>query len=154
MNFFKMIGRMATPTPLLAMINPEEAARRLERRAAWHVARRIRFGWHRRTSPTASPPPAASAAPVAANSAPTNPASRPVREAMAPADLASVEATTKGAAAFFPRRAAKVLSEIAHDRPVGEVRDDFRELVTDIDKLRSTPSDQLLAAVAEKQATS
>jgi hypothetical protein len=153
-NFFRTVLHMATPTPLLAMVDPGAAARRLERRAAWRAARAIGYGWHRRTSASPSAHPAGPDAPLRPNLEPmTDPASRPVREAMAPADLASVEATTKGAAQFFPRQSARVLAEIGHDAPVGAVRDSFKELVGDIDELRATPRDQLLAAVAEKRAT-
>lgn len=149
MNFFKMITGMATPTPILAAVDPAAAARRLERRAAWRIARPIRFGWHHSSNLGHGPPPAQ---PTSSSTAP-DPASRPVRQAMAPADLASIENTARGAAHFVPRQSARVLAEIAHDRPVGEVRDNFRELVHDIQELQSVPRVQLIAAVDAKRAT-
>ena len=128
LNWLRLVGWMSVPTGALWLMSPARAARRMERRAAWAVARPIRGaitgrGWHRRRSTRSE-----SSAPIDS----TSPAERPIGEAMTPQAIDQVQGWAQRAWHFFPGPATRVLTDIGRDAPVGEVRDDARELLDDI----------------------
>ena len=131
MRFLRTVFWMSLPLGALAVLSPARAARRLERRAAWSIARPIRgaITGRGRRRPLQGRDSAGAISSLA-----TDPAERPIGEAMTPEAIDGVQSWAKRAWSLFPGPATKVLTDIGRDAPVGEVRDDAKELLDDINK--------------------
>jgi len=143
-GFLKMIAYMAIPTSALWFISPRRAARRLERRAAWSIARPIRnalTGRHR-SDVSGGGKGVHIVDTHDANlrggglPSPVDQSDVPIGEAMTPAAIDKVQDWARKAFKFFPADSTRVLTDIGRDAPVGKVRDDARELLNDITEKR------------------
>jgi len=132
MNFVRLVGWMSVPTPILAAISPERAYRRLLRRAAWHIARPIRFGVHHAKRVSAKLRPLQAPTMTDAEAA-----ARPINLAMKAEDVAAVKSWAVQAHEFIPGKSARILRDIDQNRPVGKVRDEFRGALAEVNELRA-----------------